>query len=617
MGRYALFRFFFILSLSVSVSNIGQAEVFLPAQVLLDSEGNYSELLADLEANPIDLNRARVSDLLAIPWLSEKKAQAIVDWRRRHGPFKSIEELSRIRCLDRELIESLRPYVMVCQPLSLVLKERLRVKQKGRLQGEQLPHTLAFYQRLGLSVADRYELGLLVEKDPGETDLADFSAGYLQLKRIGGIDQVVLGDFRPGFAQGLVFSRWSFSISDPRSLKTKDSRSVGYRSSVENGALRGLFLRKSFRGIQWALFFSQARFDASVNKDGTAKTLLASGYHRTASEKAKKDLLSERLVGGRICYDARKNLKLGTSFSLSSFVPPFHNYDLERKRHAFTGSQNSVCGLDWDITWSNLNLYGEAALCRGGGKAAVLGTTSEIRGVKLSVLVRSYSRDFHSFHGSAFSASGKLYNETGLSASLLYSPTESTDLLAYVDQYRHPYRRYYEPVPTRGDKWGLVVAHDFSHRVELLLNLRSKYSQRGKEALGRRNSRIRLDASWSPDRRWRLRARTEAVLLNFENSHRQQGISAFFDFRINPFRYSTICGRLTTFKTDSYDSRIYEFETDHQGAAFCRFVYGKGVKWYLFVAQKIGQGKLSAKYRWLKTQKGKRCEFSLQFDLQL
>lgn len=246
-----------------------------------------------------------------------------------------------------------------------------------------------------------------------------------------------------------------------------------------------------------------------------------------------------------------------------------------------------------------------------------MGTTSEIKGVKLSVLVRSYSRDFHSFHGSAFSASGKLYNETGLFTSLLYSPTESTDLLAYVDQYRHPYRRYYEPVPTRGDKWGLVVAHEFSHSVELLFDLRSKYSQRGKEALGRRNNRIRLDASWSPDRRWRLRARTEAVLLNFEHSHRQHGISAFFDFRINPFRCSTICGRLTTFKTDSYDSRIYEFETDHTGAAFCRFVYGKGVKWYLFVAQKIGQGELSAKYRWLKTQKGKRCEFSLQFDLQL
>jgi hypothetical protein len=616
MIRYGFLAFLFILT-SFFISSLSQAEVSLPIEAFLDSEGDYSELLADLEINPVDLNRAGVSDLLAIPWLSEKEAQVIVDFRRRHGPFKSKSELSRIKGLDRELIESLRPYVTVHRPMPLVLKERLRVKQKSKLQGERLPHSLTLYQRLSLSAADRYELGLLAEKDSGERDLADFRAAYLQLEQIAGIDQVVAGDFRPGFAQGLVFSRWSYSISNPRSLKKKDSSSVGYRSSVENGALRGIFLKKSFKVTQWAIFFSQSGFDASLNKDGTVKTLLTSGYHISASDKAKKDLLSEKLVGGRILYGDRKNLRLGASFALSSFNPAFHNYDLERKRHAFTGSNNSIWGMDWDITWPTLNLYGEAALCRNGGKAVLGGATSKIRGVKVSALARSYSRDFHSFHGSAFSASGKLYNETGLFASLVCSPTENTDLLFYVDQYHHPYRRYYEPIPTRGDKWGLVVVHEFSRQADLLLDLRSKYNQRGKEALGRRNNRIRLDTCWNPNKRRQLKGRTEIIFLSFEDSRREQGISTFLDFRISPLHSLTICGRLTTFKTDSYDSRIYEFETDHPGAAFSRFIYGKGVKWYFFVAQKMKWGKLSAKYRWQKTQKGKKCEFSLQLDLQI
>ncbi len=616
MIRYGFLAFLFILT-SFFISSLSQAEVSLPIEAFLDSEADYSELLADLEINPVDLNRAGVSDLLAIPWLSEKEAQVIVDFRRRHGPFKSKSELSRIKGLNRDLIESLRPYVTVHRPLPLVLKERLRVKQKSKLQGERLPHSLTLYQRLSLSAADRYELGLLAEKDSGERDLADFRAAYLQLEQIAGIDQVVAGDFRPGFAQGLVFSRWSYSISNPRSLKKKDSSSVGYRSSVENGALRGIFLKKSFKVTQWAIFFSQSGFDASLNKNGTVKTLLTSGYHITASEKAKKDLLSEKLVGGRILYGDRKNLRLGASFALSSFNPAFHNYDLERKRHAFTGSNNSIWGMDWDITWPTLNLYGEAALCRNGGKAVLGGATSKIRGVKVSALARSYSRDFHSFHGSAFSASGKLYNETGLFASLVCSPTKNTDLLFYVDQYHHPYRRYYEPIPTRGDKWGLVVVHEFSRQADLLLDLRSKYNQRGKEALGRRNNRIRLDTCWNPNKRRRLKGRTEIIFLSFEDSRREQGISAFLDFRISPLHSLTICGRLTTFKTDSYDSRIYEFETDHPGAAFSRFIYGKGVKWYFFVAQKMKWGKLSAKYRWQKTQKGKKCEFSLQLDLQI
>ncbi|MCK4591255.1 MAG: helix-hairpin-helix domain-containing protein [Candidatus Latescibacteria bacterium] len=617
MIRYGFLAFLFILTLSLFISSLSQAEVSLPTEAFLDSEGDYSELLADLEINPVDLNRAGVSDLLAIPWLSEKEAQAIVNFRRRHGPFESKDELSRIKGLDRELIESLRPYVIIHRPLPLTLKERLRVKQKNRLQGELLPHSLTLYQRLSLSAADKYELGLLVEKDSDERDLADFRTGYLQVERIAGIDQVVAGDFRPGFAQGLVFSRWSYSISNPRSPKKKDSSSVGYRSSVENGVLRGVFLKKSFKATQWALFFSQSRFDASLNEDGTVKTLLTSGYHVKASERAKKDLLSEKLTGGRFLYGARKNLKLGASFAFSSFNPPFHNYDLERKRYTFTGSKNSVWGIDWDIIWPNLNLYGEAASCSGGVKAVLIGTTSKIAEVKVSALARSYSRDFHSFHGSAFSASGKLYNETGLFASLVCSPTKNTDLLFYVDQYRYPYRRYHEPVPTRGDKWGLVVAHEFSRQADILLDLRSKYNQRFKEALGRRNNRIRLDASWSPDKRWRLRSRAEIVFLNFEDFRREQGLSAFLDFRISLLRSSIICGRLTTFKTNSYDSRIYEFETDHPGAAFSRFIYGKGVKWYLFVAQKMSWGKLSAKYRWQKTQKEKKCEFSLQLDLKI
>jgi hypothetical protein len=51
------------------------------------------------------------------------------------------------------------------------------------------------------------------------------------------------------------------------------------------------------------------------------------------------------------------------------------------------------------------------------------------------------------------------------------------------------------------------------------------------------------------------------------------------------------------FKTDSYNSRVYQFENDVPGVLSNPPLYGEGIKWYIFFRYKTDYGiSVSAKY---------------------
>jgi competence protein ComEA len=60
---------------------------------------------------PIDLNRASVEDLDAIPGLGPALAQRIVDYRQAHGPFMKIEDLREVSGVGPENLAKLKPYL--------------------------------------------------------------------------------------------------------------------------------------------------------------------------------------------------------------------------------------------------------------------------------------------------------------------------------------------------------------------------------------------------------------------------------------------------------------------------------------------------------------------------
>jgi competence protein ComEA len=61
----------------------------------------------------VDINRAETWLLQALPGIGEGKAAQIVDYRSANGPFRSVDDLLKIRGFGKSAVNDLRGYVSV------------------------------------------------------------------------------------------------------------------------------------------------------------------------------------------------------------------------------------------------------------------------------------------------------------------------------------------------------------------------------------------------------------------------------------------------------------------------------------------------------------------------
>lgn len=60
----------------------------------------------------VDINEAASNELFAIPGIGAKLAERIVDYRRVHGKFESLDDLKKVPGLGPKSIERMRPFVL-------------------------------------------------------------------------------------------------------------------------------------------------------------------------------------------------------------------------------------------------------------------------------------------------------------------------------------------------------------------------------------------------------------------------------------------------------------------------------------------------------------------------
>ena len=102
--------------------------------VLIDRESEDIDpediaLLESLRREPLDINRARRTELEQLPWISPNLAQTIIAWRDRHGDFDRTGALLRVPGVTYALITRIEPFVHVTGKRVLRTRGRWRVAQ--------------------------------------------------------------------------------------------------------------------------------------------------------------------------------------------------------------------------------------------------------------------------------------------------------------------------------------------------------------------------------------------------------------------------------------------------------------------------------------------------------
>src|SRR5665647_887272 len=77
-----------------------------------DNEDIYG-ILEDLSMNPVDLNSAELSELQRIPGLTALFSSIIIEHRKKFGAFFSVNELYIVEGLPKEIVEKVKPFLIV------------------------------------------------------------------------------------------------------------------------------------------------------------------------------------------------------------------------------------------------------------------------------------------------------------------------------------------------------------------------------------------------------------------------------------------------------------------------------------------------------------------------
>ncbi len=598
-------------------------EVFDPEATEFSSE-QLTQYLQELAENPVNINRAGVNSLMQIPGLNLKTARAIIDYRSGIKPFETLGELEDVSGIGRVTLEKMRPYVTVGSGLELgkaLYTDPRYWTNDGRFQafsryqqdlqeaegykrspgdGGYIGNSIKYYQRFGYQ-SDHLSLNLTQEKDPGEELVGplqfDHRTWHVALEDNGHLQMLVGGDYSLAFGQGLVL--WSGAAfgkgSDVVGAISRNGRGIKpYSSAQETNYYRGGAVTYGGK-FQFTGFYSNRMRSASEISEDTTRFPGSDGYHRTVNEFLHQDNLRQTLYGGHIQMELPFGI-IGATGYQTTFDRFIAASDRIYAQHDFEGKSNSAFGLDYKFLVGPAVVFGEVGRSENGGYGMIAGVESDLgNDTDITLAYRNYQQEFQSILGNGFGeVSGQPKNEEGIYLGLRHIVNDKVTLSAYVDQFRFPGPRFGTNQPTQGYDWLGKVEIELTPDLNFYLQLRSETEgdeYEIEDAFGRshrklgeaQRSSFRANMEYWVNPKVRLRTRGELVQSRQAGEDIELGYLLYQDLRLQISEKLKLDTRISMFDTESFATRVYQFENDLLYVFSSQSLFDKGQRMYVLV----------------------------------
>ncbi len=603
-----------------------------------DLDLNYEDLydnLAQLLSNPLDLNTITQEQMRSLMVVPEAEINAFFHYRDQNGPILSVYELQSIPGWTRQTFENIIPFVRVIEAQSrfntsifqrmaeeknnylLLRLERGLEMKKGYSADADSAQRYAgspdrYYLRYRVSRSNDFSFGFTMEKDPGEAVTwapsknqfgFDYFSAHGQVQNKGRIKNLIVGDYQCQFGQGLIMGS-SFGFGKNAETVTTIRRSnlgfLPYTSLSENLFLRGAAATISIsKNLLAHTFFSRTLRDGNLSSmadesSQTATSLSNAGLHRTPAEIEDRKRIEEIDAGGVIQFK-NQTFDAGVIFHHLRYQPGLLRSETPYNQFAFSGNETQNIGAYVNFSWANFTFFGEVAQTIAHGRAATVGILGNLtKALEVSMLYRSFDRNFYSFYSNALSENTATQNERGFYWGWKYRFNKRYSASGYFDIFDFPWLRYRGYAPSDGNEWLLRFNYTPSKTVVIFLQARSESKIRNlpdetnlyQTAIGeKRNFWINCDYAAPPWLTFKTRAQFSDYALNGNTT---RGFALIQDVNCSIGRV-TLSTRYAIFDTDDYDNRIYSFERNLWLAFSFPSYYGVGTRSYIMLQYKLSR----------------------------